>query len=278
MKLRLRPALSLIAVSLMGCVMPPVSRGQNDKTDYGLVAGTVANMLMENHYSMKDFDDELSRKALQNFFDYLDYSRLYFTQAEIENFRSLYETKLDDYVFKYQIKPAKEIHQLYLKKIKDRAANIKALLEGGKLDFNTDKNIELSRKDAPWAASEGDLDELWTRQITREVLQERLILARAAERKKEKEAKDAAAAGKPEASQGTPPPAPEAAKEPRKTPDTPEQKVLKRYDRFLKVILEQDDEDVTNFFLSCIASAYDPHSEYLSAPEQDRFNIDMKSP
>ena len=73
------------------------------------------------------------RKALQNFFDYLDYSRLYFTQPEIENFRTLYESKLDDYVFKYQIKPAKEIHELYLKKVKERAAKIRALLEEARL-------------------------------------------------------------------------------------------------------------------------------------------------
>ncbi len=281
MTLRLRPALSLLAVTLMGCTLPPFSSAQSEKTDYGLVAGTVANMLMENHYSMQDFDDKLSAKALQNFFDYLDYSRLYFTQAEVEHFRSLYETKLDDYVFKYQITPAKDIHELYVKKVKDRAVKIKALVEGGKLDFTTDKTIEITRKDAPWAANEADLDELWTRQITKEVLQERLILARAEARKKQKAGKDATE-GKP-AVPATPEEAnpagtekPAVSKPAPKPPDTPEQKVLKRYDTFLKAINEQDDEDVTNFFLSCIANAYDPHSEYLSAPEQDRFNIDMR--
>jgi carboxyl-terminal processing protease len=295
MNLRLRPALALLAVSLLGCVQPPAGRAQNEKTDYGQVAGSVVNMLMENHYSMKDFDDELSRKALQNFFDYLDFSRLYFTQPEVEKFRELYETKLDDAVFNLQIKPAKVIHELYVKRVRERAEKIRKLLEGGKLDFNTDQTIEISRKDAPWAPDEAALDDLWKRQITREVLQEHLIIARAEDRKKEKAAKDAAE-GKP-ASPESPPQAQklevpkeipnaegpkdsEAPKAPvktvAKTPDTPEQKVLKRYDSFLKAINEQDDEDVTNFFLSCIASAYDPHSEYLSAPEQDRFNIDMK--
>jgi len=317
MNLRFRPLVSLIAITLVSCTLPPGVRAETEKTDYGLVSGTVANMLMENHYSMRDFDDELSRKALQNLFDYLDYSRLYFTQAEITNFRTLYESKLDDYVFKYQVKPAKEIHELYVKKVRERAVKIAALLKEGSLDFNTTDNIELTRKDAPWAATEADLDQLWKRQLTREVLQERLILARAAERKKEKAAKDgapavpapepaptpapapgatppapvpaaapapaapapAAPAAAPEPAAPTAPDAPDAAakpKAPKKTPDTPEQKVLKRYDLFLKAINEQDDEDVTNFLLSCIATAYDPHSEYLSAPEKDRFEIDMK--
>jgi carboxyl-terminal processing protease len=312
MNLRLRPLVSLLAVSVFACAVPPQGRAETEKTDYGLVAGTVANMLMENHYSMRDFEDELSRKALQNYFDYLDYSRLYFTQAEITNFRNLYESKLDDFVFKYQIKPAKEIHELYVKKVRERAVKIAALLQSGTLDFSSTETTELSRKDAPWAATEADLDALWKRQLTREVLQERLILARAAERKKEKAAKDAATPPAPTAAptpapegtpaaplpQATPAPAPTADapapaatpaadaavpgteahknKASRKAPDTPEQKVLKRYDLFLKAINEQDDEDVTNFLLSCIATAYDPHSEYLSAPEKDRFEIDMK--
>ncbi len=289
MKLRFSPVLSLVALTLVGGLSTPAARAESEKTDYGLVSSTVANMLMESHYSMQDFEDGLSRKALQNFFDYLDFSRLYFTQPEVDQFRAQYETKLDDAVFKYQIKPAKEIHDFYVKRVRERAAKIRALLEGGKLDFSTDQTIEISRKDAKFAPDEATLDDLWKRQITREVLQEHLNVARAEARKKEKAEKEAKEGAPPAADpakpgESSPPPAAPAppaadakeAKAPKKTPDTPEQKVLKRYDSFLKAINEQDDEDVTNFFLSCIASAYDPHSEYLSAPEQDRFNIDMK--
>jgi carboxyl-terminal processing protease len=303
MTLNLRPSLSLLTVVLLGCTMPPLSQADSDRTDYGQVAGAVANMLMENHYSMQDFDDKLSARALQNFFDYLDYPRLYFTQSEVEGFRALYETKLDDFVFQYKIQPAKEIHALYAKKIKARFVKIKELLEGGKLDFNTDLTTELSRKDLPWPANEADLDDLWKRQITREVLQERLILARAAERKKAKaaslpaapsgdapkpatpEAPPAAPEAKPAGDPAAAPPpvtgnpstpVPKTASKDKSVPDTPEQKVLKRYQTFLEAINEQDDEDVTNFLLSCIATAYDPHSEYLSAPENDRFQIEMK--
>ena len=282
MNFRLRPVLALFTVALLGCAQPPAGHAQSEKTDYGLVASTVVNMMMENHYSIKDFDDDYSRKALQNYFDYLDFSRLYFTQPDVDRFRALYDTKLDDAVLaKYTIKPAKEIHELYVKKVRDRAAKIKALLEGGKLDFNTDQTIEISRKDAPFAPDEAILDDLWKRQITREVMQEHLIIARAEARKAAKalEAKPAEvkpAEVKPAEDKPAAAPKPAVAPKEKKAPDSPEVKVLKRYDSFLKAINEQDDEDVTNFFLSCIASAYDPHSEYLSAPEQDRFNIDMK--
>ncbi|MDB6132145.1 MAG: prc [Verrucomicrobiales bacterium] len=287
MNLRLRLSPRLLSFT-MGLSLSACSWAQSDKTDFGAVAGTVVNMLMDNHYSRRDFDNELSKKALQNYIDYYDYNRLYFTKAEIESFHANYETKLDDYVALNKIDPAKEIFKAYAQHLKDRAAKIRELLQPGKLDFNTKEEASISRKDAPWANSEAELDELWKRQITREVLQERLKISLAALRKKEKteaEVKKADATGQPAPATEAAPLKPEEAKPfedakdgkaKEKMPDTPEQKVQKRYDSFLKIIQEYDDEDITNFFLSAIASAYDPHSEYLSAPEEDRFKIEMK--
>lgn len=287
MNLRLRPSARLLSLTA-GLSLAACSWAQSEKTDFGAVAGAVTNMLMENHYSRSDFDDELSRKALRNYLDYYDYSRLYFTKPEIESFKAAYETKLDDYVVLNKIDPAKEIFKVYAQHVKDRAVKIRELLQPGKLDFNSADQVLITRKDAPWANSEAELDEIWKRQLTREVLQERLIIARAALRKKEKaeaDAKKAETSGKPADAAPAAPLKPDAEKpfenakegKPKeKQPDTPEQKVQKRYDSFLKALGEYDDEDITNFFLSAIASAYDPHSEYLSAPEEDRFKIDMR--
>ncbi|MES2705072.1 MAG: carboxy terminal-processing peptidase [Verrucomicrobiota bacterium] len=287
MNLRFRPSARLLSLAL-GFSLPACSWAQSEKTDFGAVAGTVVNMLMENHYSRMDFDDELSRKALQNYIEYYDLNHLYFTKPEIEGFQAAYGTKLDDFVVLNKIDPAKEIFKVYSQHLKDRAVKIRELLQPGKLDFATAEKAEISRKDAPWANSQAELDEIWKRQLTREVLQERLRISLAAIRKKEKvdaEAKKAEASGKPTPDAAVAPLKPQDAqpfenakdgKLKEKMPDTPEQKVQKRYDSFLKILQEYDDEDVTNFFLSAIASAYDPHSEYLSAPEEDRFKIEMK--
>lgn len=56
---------------------------------------------------------------------------------------------------------------------------------------------------------------------------------------------------------------------------TPKERVLKDYERLLESIDENDSKDVVNFFLSSLATAYDPHTEYMSTDESDNFKIHM---
>ncbi|OYW31112.1 MAG: hypothetical protein B7Z47_02085 [Chthoniobacter sp. 12-60-6] len=68
-------------------------------------------------------------------------------------------------------------------------------------------------------------------------------------------------------------------KDPKKEKDdkdlTPKERVLKDYTRLLESIDENDSKDVVNFFLSSLATAYDPHTEYMSTDESDNFKIHM---
>jgi carboxyl-terminal processing protease len=283
------PAFVISAALLAG----PAVAAQESKTNYAVVAHSVVKLLEEAHYSLGEFGDELSRKSLQHFIDTLDYSRMYFTKGEIDDYNARYATTLDDAVNLYKLEPAKEMYGAFAKKVQARYDKIKALIEGGEpLDFKSAETVEITRKESPWAVDEAALDVLWRKEITREILQERLNLRRAEERRKEKEAKEKSAppvegAGKPpvpgaeDAGKGTTPaggvePAKAVPAVEKKTPDTPEQKVLKRHKRFLDAIVENDEEDITNFFLSAITAAYDPHSEYMSAPEKGQFDIEMK--
>jgi carboxyl-terminal processing protease len=282
------PAFVISAALLAG----PAVAAQESKTNYAVVAHSVVKLLEEAHYSLGEFGDELSRKSLQHFIDTLDYSRMYFTKGEIDDYNARYATTLDDAVNLYKLEPAKEMYGAFAKKVQARYDKIKALIEGGEpLDFKSAETVEITRKESPWAVDEAALDVLWRKEITREILQERLNLRRAEERRKEKEAKEKSAppvqeAPKPapgaeEAGKGTTPaggvePAKAVPAVEKKAPDTPEQKVLKRHKRFLDAIVENDEEDITNFFLSAITAAYDPHSEYMSAPEKGQFDIEMK--
>ena len=258
----LQRRLPALILSLAGFGMPACSTAQEGKTNYGAVAHAVQALLGEFHYSNEDFEDKLSARALQNYFDTLDYSRLYFTKPEIEAYRKKYDTELDDQIqLYYRIDPAHEIYKVYAKHVTDRFAKIKALLESGKLDFNSTETVEISRSKTDWVSTEAELDELWRKEIIREVLLERINLAHVEKRKKEKSPTDS------EKDKG---------KVEKKTPDTPEQKVLKRHQRFQDTLKQTDEEDITNYFLSAVATAYDPHSEYLSAPEQAQFGMEMK--
>jgi len=100
--------------------------------NYGTIAQYVANMVQNNHYSRTDFEDDVSEKLLDTFINFLDTSKLYFTQKDIDNFERKYKTSLDDYIFEGSIKPATDIYALYVQRVQDRVKKIENL---GDLDL-----------------------------------------------------------------------------------------------------------------------------------------------
>jgi carboxyl-terminal processing protease len=262
---------SVLSFSFVACTM--AQRAPSKETDYGQVAAWVTHLLQEQHYSKQDFNDDMSRKALKGYMEFLDYDKMYFLKEEVESFTKKYSDKLDDFVFTNDLTPANEIYKTYSKHVQERYEKIKALLETpGKLEFTGSGTTQINRKDAAYSATIEEADALWKSRLTNDVLAERLRLTLAEEKKKEKAAEPKSKEGD-KAANGEAKEAPK--KSPAPTPDTPEQKILKRYKRLLDTIMENDEEDVANYFLSSISQAYDPHSEYFSAPEKENFDIEM---
>ena len=61
------------------------------------------------------------------------------------------------------------------------------------------------------------------------------------------------------------------------TDRSPKEKVSLRYKRFLNSVKDVDDEEIANYFLSSVARAYDPHTDYMSFREMNRFKDGMKN-
>jgi carboxyl-terminal processing protease len=257
------------------------------ETNFGQVAMHVAYMLQNHHYSRRDFDDKVSAQMLDNYLDLLDFRHVFFTQEDVDGFRAKYGTTLDDHILMRNVAPAQEIYDVYVERVKDRVAYARKTLEGTEFKFDSKETVELKRDKAPWPKNLAESDKLWKLLLEENMLSETMI-AENRERdkvKKEKEkaekaekAAEAAKEGKPE----------EAKKEDEKSKDvakvekdddedlSPKDRVIKDYDRLLENLKENDGEDVVNFFLSSLSSAYDPHTEYMSQTEIDSFNISMK--
>ena len=58
---------------------------------------------------------------------------------------------------------------------------------------------------------------------------------------------------------------------------SPQEKISLRYKRFLASVKDVDDEEIANYFLSAVARAYDPHTDYMSFREMSRFKDGMKN-
>ena len=205
------------------------------KTDSEQIGVSVGRLLEEGHYTHHRLNDEISKKLLTGYLELLDFSHLFFTQKDVDAFTAKYATALDDDILLGNLKPAHEIFAVFQKRVEDRVAKIKELVKQP-MDFKTNDTVLLSRQKAPWPKDEAEADELWRKRIENELLQEKLA----------------------------------------EHPIEPGPKLVeRRYDRMLRTIHEEDDEEQVKLFLDALAQTYDPHSEYLSQSDLKNFSINM---
>ncbi len=262
----------------------------------------VAQMLQQHHYRQKKFDDEVSNRLLEIYLNQLDFTHLYFTQQDIERFHQQYATTLDDMTLLRDITPAVEIYRIFEQRVAERYEKLQQVIANENFDFSGDAIIQRSRKDEPWPANEEEADQIWRNIIENNLLEEHLNALAKEEAEKKKQEKAGANSPKtspktsPEASEEIPPEDPAGPENSNVGTDTaegeetqqdgaedtdnkksPGERILKRYEQVMKDLQENDEEEITNFFLSALAEAYDPHSDYFSQSELEDFEISMKN-
>lgn len=267
---------ALILAALLAAVSPSSAAKEEpkDESRLGEIGQTVARMLESAHYSRTRLNEEVepgvtqARKALDRYFELLDYNRLFFTQEDIDEFTSKHGEWLHEDILGGNLKPAFDIYDRFLQRVKTRVEKINALLDRG-FTFDSDRTTQINRDKQPWPANEAEADKIWADRIEAELLQLTLAekaLQDNAEKKREETAKPAT---EDEAAE---PAASPAATAPKRTPV---ETVRKRYERLQKSVQEENREDQAATFLSALAQSYDPHSEYMSQRRLDEFNIQM---
>lgn len=250
--------------------------GPND----GRIAYVTARMLEQNHYLRKSFDDAVSEKFFDRYFETLDPQHIHFTQADIAEFEA-YRTKLDDLTVTRQgvanVNPAYEIFTRFLERLQQRVAYAREMLQHEPFVFDTDERIATNRREAPYPRDLDEAKALWRQRVRYEYLQEKLAQVekkKTAEATSKKERPDVtetdAPAQPPEATKS------EVAAEPKKSPHEEITETLtKRYNRILHTFEEWESTDVLQEYLSALARVYDPHSGYLNASATENFSINM---
>lgn len=274
----IRKPLSLVAAALASLSLALPARAE---TNFGQVAMHVAYMLQSQHYSHRDFDDELSAKLLENYLNLLDFRHVFFTQEDVDALKAKYDSTLDDHVLMRNVSPAIEIYDIYKQRVQERLEFVKKTLVSHKFTFDSGRTVELKRDKSPYPKNVAEQDKLWLDILEENMLQEKLADdAKAEEAKKKAEKAAKKAAEKPAETAATPKAEDKkevaAADKKEEKQETPAERVQKDYDRLLESINENDQEDIVDFFLSSLAVAYDPHTEYMSPTETDSFNISMK--
>jgi carboxyl-terminal processing protease len=214
----------------------------------------MAIMLQNTHFARLPYNAELSRKFFDDYIADLDFQKLYFTQADIDGFNAKYGNRLHTLLLQgNSMEAATEIYGVFKVLVAERVKQAEELLASD-FDFTTDESVMMSRKEAVWPRDEAEARKVWASQIKEAVLSETLrreILTRMAKEQ-----------GKPD---------------PGLKDVDPREKVALRYKRLLASVDDVDDEDVANYFLSAVSRAYDPHTDYMSFREMDRFKDGMKN-
>ncbi|MEM6916304.1 MAG: S41 family peptidase, partial [Verrucomicrobiota bacterium] len=234
------------------------------KTQSGDLALKVVQMLEEEHFLQEPFNDKMSKRVLDGYLEMLDFSKIYFTKEDVEGFRSRHEQTIDDQVRNEAIPAAFEIYKIYQERVTSRVKMARELAKPDTFTYDSDRTVQMSRKDLDWAPAGEEHDQLWRNLIEGDLIRETLIAdALAEEEAAEREEKLARGEEIEEAD------------EDEKETKTIYEKVSDRYERILKRVNENNIDDVATLFIKSIARAYDPHSEYFSQQQYDNFQIGM---
>ncbi len=194
----------------------------------------VTTLLTRYHYKKIDLNDSLSSIIFDNYLKSLDYNRVYFLQSDIKNFEK-YRFMLDDYLLSGNLDVPFDIFNTYKQRMYTRVNYIKKRMKS-EFDYSINENFTPKRKDAEWAKSETELNEIWRKRLKNDALNKNL--------KKE---------------------------DWEKTSKT----LTDRYKRFHKIILQYKDEDVFQLYMNAFATAIDPHTSYFSPITSENFDISM---
>lgn len=204
---------------------------------HGKTAVELLQELQTKHYSSIEINDGFSSLLFDKYMDALDGSHLYFLKSDIDEL-SAYRYTLDDSLKDADVDPGFEIYNRYYRRVLERLIYAIDRVENSipAMDFTVEESIEVDREDAPYAASVAELDEIWRKRIKNSVLSLKL------------------------------------------TGDTDEEiaeKLAKRYRNQLSQVLKTNNRDIFQAYLSTVAKAVDPHTDYYSPRDSENFNMQL---
>ena len=146
-----------------------------------------------------------------------------------------YENQMDDYVISGYLEPAYEIFTVYHERVKDRIDFVFSLLEN-EPNFSINEDFSFDRKKAIWFKNSLEMNDYWRKKIKNAILNLKIL---------------------------------------GKDWESNKETLDKRYKRFQKTISQFNSEDVFEIFINSYTELYDPHTNYFSPVNADKFEITM---
>lgn len=125
------------------------------------------------HYKAEPLDAKMSAQIFDRYLNALDIDRLFFTQADIDQFAAQRD-KLGDAIYNRDLSVPYAIFNLYEQRVGEHTAYARELLKQG-FDFTKDESYRFEREKAPWPQSQAEINDIWRKRVKNDWL--RLSLA-----------------------------------------------------------------------------------------------------
>ncbi len=206
--------------------------GPNDRH----IAMAVRRHLEREHFLKQPIDDAMSRRWFDTFLEALDPTKVYFTQADIDQFAAKRDVLDDLLVKRGDVSFAYEVMERFLQRVDQRLPVIEALIDGPH-DFTVDESIVTDRKSMTWPKSDAEAEDSWRKRIKYDLLVQKM------EETPLDEAKD---------------------------------KLRRRYSSFAKRMHQMTADELLEIYLSSLTSSFDPHTTFMSPGTLENFEIGMR--
>ena len=135
-------------------------------------AGVTARVFSRYHYKPTPLDDALSEKIFERYLKAMDPEKLFFVQADIEQF-AYARTLLDDAIYEQDLRIPFAMFNRYEQRVLERFTEARAMLKQG-FDFAPPENYYYARDKADWAKSDSEVRDLWRLRVKNDWLRLKL--------------------------------------------------------------------------------------------------------
>ena len=200
----------------------------------------IVSQLMDQHLSNRKLNDDISERALDMYLKNLDPQKVYFLKSDIEEFKSQWKTELDDMLKSGNYEAAFAIFDRFKQRIAQRVELANRLIEE-EHDYDTEEEMVTDRDLLDYAETEAEIEDRWRKRIKYNLLVFQ----------NDDDDEDSTST------------------------KTPEERLKNRYRAFGKRMMQFDNDDVIEMYITSITTSFDPHTTYMSKSSFVNFQINM---
>ncbi len=128
----------------------------------------LVTIFLAKHVRYHEFNDEISKRTMHNFINFVDPGKYYFYKSDIDSFFS-YDTKIGSLIENGRFSIIFDVFALYKKRFDENMVLLEDLLKQN-FDFNQDETITIDSDKIDYPASKAEMRERWRKNVKLQLL------------------------------------------------------------------------------------------------------------